>query len=647
MEKRWAAHISISLLLFCGCLSWSENNETKPESACDGVVEAVFDITPGVNWTPFPFDYFTTPDPTSPVGLKLSLGDYTPPMIRGTLNGLPFLKDALDELRGFGVHSRVLIPISGDLDPSSLPGLDETLDAKSPIVVFPIAPDGSPGPLVPFYASINHTLKSIELTPLISWPNQATLVVAVRQELFDWSQRPLCPSEQFLYMTKSEKDASYPNSEFLEPMRVAYQPILESTEDVGIERDELAVAFWFTTQATTKVLHDARRYLDSRAQTAPPFPADMTIEESSYPELAFIGYGHLSIPNFRDGDGVFYLDPTTGQPTPILPDESVEFLFTMPNPDQSDYPQPYPAAIYIHGVSGQKESVLSLARYLANWGIAFFAIDLSCHGSRSTYPPEMAWFCYFNFTKPLAMRDNLRQNALDNIWLAKMIKNLDQLDLLPYTSPGEYGDGTPDLDTSHIFLLGHSLGTFVGTLATAASPEILSIVSAAAGGYMVEFIDQHWVKDVIMDIINRFTDFEFPETLAIMFDLYQMVLDAGDAANYIAQLSLVPEPDINTLKDALVIESVGDTTLPNASTALYALHGDIPIVEPYVYEQPGLRIVESPAEGWGLFQYDSANHNLIFSNDSNASLARYQAGYFFRSRVTDKRATIINPFEYE
>ncbi|HDH96301.1 MAG TPA: hypothetical protein ENF73_01075, partial [Proteobacteria bacterium] len=399
--RRAAACTTLVLLLLAGCFGWSPGDGSDGEAECSGV-EAVFDMTPGVNWLPFPFDYFTAPDPLSPVGLKLALGDYPPPMIRSTLEGLPFLKDALDRLQGFGVHSRILIPVSGDLDPSSLPALDETLDEKSPIVVFPLAPNNEPGPLVPFTASINHTLKSIELKPLISWPHRATLVVAVKRDLYDWSSRPLCPSDQFTYMLKRKADRSHPHYELLEPMRIAYQPILESIEKLGIERGELAVAFWFTTQAPTKVLHDARRYLDAREEAAPPFPTDMVVEESPYPELALIGYGHLDMPNFRDADGVFRIDPTTGMPAPVAPDESVEFMFTMPDPSESDYPPPYPVVIYIHGTANHKESLEPLARRLARWGIAFFAVDLSCHGARSDCPPELAWLCYFNFTKPLA-----------------------------------------------------------------------------------------------------------------------------------------------------------------------------------------------------------------------------------------------------
>jgi len=645
MRERWLVCACALLILICGCVNWNEDKEAKPEDVCDGVVEAVFDITPGVNWVPFPFDYFTTPDPTSPVGLKLALGDYTPPMVRGVLNDLDFVKDALNALRGFGVHERILIPLAGDLDPSSLPEPADTLDKDSPIVVFPIAPDGTAGPLVPFFSKINRDLSSIELRPLVSWPAQTTLVVAVKQDLFDWSQRPLCPSGQFAYMIKREKDSSYPRSEMLEPMRIAYQPVLEAIEDLGIARGELAVAFWFTTQAPTKALHDARRYLDMREEAAPPFPSDITIEESPYPELAFIGRGHLDIPNFRDGDGVFWLDPSTGMPTPIQPDESVEFLFMMPNPDESDYPPPYPAVVIIHGAGVGKESFLPLASEIAHWGFAFFMIDLVEYGSRAACPLGVEQLCFFDFLHPLRMRDNIRQSVLDNVWLAKMVKGLDQLDLIPYTSPAEYGDGEPDLDTSHIFVGGHSLGAIVGTMVAAASPEIDVCLASSTGGYLTQIVRQHWILELILDIIGRFRDVEFPEEGETILDFYQAILDSADAANYIAQLSLEPEPDIDFLKDVLALESVGDYVIPNASAALYALHGDIPLVEPYVYEQPGLRTVDSPAEGWGIFQYDTPNHDLLASDDPLAAFARYQAGYFMRSRVTNDRAIIIDPFE--
>ena len=645
MKGKSFIYLSIMLIALVGCFNWGEDKSAESKNECDGKVEAVFDITPGVNWVPFPFDYFTVPDPISPVGLRLSIDECAPPMIRSVLNQNKYVTKALNRLHGFGTHARVLIPISGDLNPNNLPTPEETLDKDSPILVFPIAKGNKPGPLVPFFASINRTLKSIELKPLIRWPMQTTLVVVVRRNILDWSERELCPSEQFLYLIKKSPDPSHPLHDLLEPTRAAYQPILESIEKLGIKRNELAVAFWFTTQASTKILHEARRYEDAREQSAPPFPTDFTLDPSPYPELAFIGRGHFDSPNFRDSDGVFYLDPQTGKPSPILPDESLEFIFTMPNPDKSDFPPPYPVVIGVHGAGASKEAMLPIAAKLAHWGFAFFAIDMLEYGSRATCPSGMEWLCFFNLANPLKFRDNIRQSAMDVIWLAKMIKRMDDLDVIPYTSEGEFGDGEPDLDTSNMFVVGHSLGTITGALASAASTEVKSTVSTMPVAYLTQDIRQHWVVYLILDIINTFTDFDFPETLTILFDLVQMVLEEGDPANYVGQLSLSPEPDIDFLKDLLIIEAVGDTTVPNYVNIQYALSGDIPLVKPYVQLVDGLRVVDSPADGWGLFQYDTHDHDFIFGDSPYAPFARYQIGYFLRSRLTHDRAIIVNPFE--
>lgn len=647
MYKKCVVCLLMFLTILCSCFNWGEDKTKECEAECEGTVKAVFDITHGVNWVPFPFDFFTVPNPISPVGLKISLDKNAPPMIRQVIEENKYLKDALEQLNGFGTHARILIPISGDINPYSLPTPEETLTKNSPIVVFPITEENNPGPLVPFFASVNRTLKSIELKPLIKWPMQTTLVVAVKREILDWSQRELCPSEQFLYMIKKKADPSHPQYELLEPMRIAYQPILEAIEKFGIKRSELAVAFWFTTQASTKTLHDARRYLDAREEITPPFPTEIEIQPSPYEELAFIGRGRFDSPNFRNDEGIFNIDPQSGMPSPILPDESLEFIFTMPNPESSDFPPPYPVVIFIHGVSNSKEAVVPFAAKLARFGFAFFAIDLVEHGSRARCPNYMEWACFFTVLKPLKMRDNVRQSATDVIWLAKMIKNLDELDVIPFVSPGEFGDGEPDLDTSNIFFIGHSLGTIVATLAASASHEIKSIVVAMPPAYLSQDLRQHPAVYLILDIINYFTEFEFPESLNILFDLMQMTLEEADPANYVAQLSLEPESDVGFLKDVLIIEAIGDLAVPNYATTQYALHGDIPLVKPYVKAEAGLKIVDSPHEGWGLFQYDTNDHNFIFRNSTYAPFARYQIGYFLRSRLTNERAIIVNPFEID
>lgn len=115
----------------------------------------------------------------------------------------------------------------------------------------------------------------------------------------------------------------------------------------------------------------------------------------------------------------------------------------------------WPVAIFQHGITAYKETVLALAGMMALNGVATVAIDHPLHGDRGFGPinatsgkgPATA---YMNLGSLLTTRDNLRQSVTDLLGL--------RLALNATNAP---------IDSSRVYFAGHSLGAIAGTAFTA------------------------------------------------------------------------------------------------------------------------------------------------------------------------------------
>ena len=167
---------------------------------------------------------------------------------------------------------------------------------------------------------------------------------------------------------------------------------------------------------------------------------------------------------------------------PIMP-----VLITIPSKDLTDGfgISDVRVAQFSHGITGVKESMLSIAIQAASKGIALVGIDLPYHGERS-FPPSLPFFTpppedfkytitatnrevgpqfdtdgsspgvFANLGSLRSARDNVRQSALDQLSLRLALGNL----ALP-----EVAAINPNLNTTDIAYIGQSLGSIVGITA--------------------------------------------------------------------------------------------------------------------------------------------------------------------------------------
>ena len=163
----------------------------------------------------------------------------------------------------------------------------------------------------------------------------------------------------------------------------------------------------------------------------------------------------------------------------------------------------YPVVIFGHGLNDSRFGAPTLvASALTREGFAMLAINAVGHGSgagsrvvvtelgRQTDLPaggrsldlnrdgriESREGCLILSGAPIALRDCLRQTAVDLMQLIRAIRGGIDLD----------GDGRADLDSTRVYYAGQSLGALYGTLLTAVDPDVRAAVLNVGGASVVD-----------------------------------------------------------------------------------------------------------------------------------------------------------------
>ncbi|HEY3592431.1 MAG TPA: hypothetical protein VGL13_01095 [Polyangiaceae bacterium] len=190
-------------------------------------------------------------------------------------------------------------------------------------------------------------------------------------------------------------------------------------------------------------------------------------------------------------------DPLT--PTKVC-DATLQFVAV--TPAAAPGPAGYKTVIFGHGITRRKEDLLGIAGALASQGIASIAIDAVDHGSRAipistdaamgcatagtgnsctgTIDASCAPQCYAPILSPdLAVtRDSLRQTVLDELKLQRVLAYC--------ATQGACQDFWVDAD--HIGFLGQSLGSLIGAVTVAASPNLKAAVLNVGGADWIRIL---------------------------------------------------------------------------------------------------------------------------------------------------------------
>lgn len=280
----------------------------------------------------------------------------------------------------------------------------------------------------------------------------------------------------------------------------------------------------------------------------------------------------------------------------------------------------WPVVIFGHGLGGQRKQLLGVANELARAGIVTVGIDTatfgqratgaaadatSLYGTRGTYRgpdglPDAEGYDNTDFfgglTNILALRDNIRQTALDYAQVRRLVGN-PALDLSAIAD--QYPGKTPRLDASRVGYIGNSLGGIVGTVFAAIEPTVNPFVLNVPGGALIGALATD--SPSIGSSLNTAATivFGFPGAVAVnrfhpVAALLQGVLDGGDPSAYAAD---VTHPAMGTPHDVWMTMVDGDSVVPNRANELLARALRLPQIAGAYRTVSGLETTPSPVRG--------------------------------------------------
>ncbi len=563
---------------------------------------------------PYPNDFYTQADATTPTGLRIDFPAAGMP--RSVAPGGTTI-DPVEWNRndGFSPNSSILTFVPNlDAAKSKLPSwtdLQSSLAVDASVVLI----DTNDTRRIPLWAELDAKATTgndrlLVIHPAIGLPEGHHFVVGLRK-LVDANGSPIAPSALFhAFRDRIDTGSS------IEARRPAMEKTFAALHAAGIERADLFLA-WDFTVASTK--NETARMLAIRdaglANKAPVTGAFKVTSTKDNPDndglVAREVSGTFAVPNFLAGDGgpgtAFNYAPNDTNPD-RLPVQNgflqASFVCIVPAVAVAAGAAPTHISLYGHGLLGSNNEVdAGNVRKMANEHNVTFCATKWIGLSDDDVGAAAA--ALGNITLFPAVTDRLQQGVLDTIVLGELMKTTMFTD--PAFALAKY-------DTAHLVYDGNSQGGIMGSMLAAVSPDIERAVLGVPG------INYSLLLPRSVD----FTEYEavmtpsYPSELdrTLIISLMQMLWDRGEGGGYVQHLTSNPLPGA-TAKPVLLDVAYGDHQVSELSAMVEARTIGAKIHTPI--EGPGRSQEVTP--GWGIDPIPSYPYkgSAIIIWDSGAS----------------------------
>jgi pimeloyl-ACP methyl ester carboxylesterase len=588
----------------------------------------------------------------------------------GTLNIQPAnalipSQTALNALDGFSTTAVIRARFGGPLSPASLTAgsviviqvkIDNTTKATIGVVrplVFGTDYTVGLGPEAGVGSSIVEIRPSRPLVPSIGLVNNGYLVLLTKG-ITDTSGNAATPDTDYANIKAALPTCSAITNTSLNGICRLTGAHLQIAQAAGINPADLVLSFSFTTQS----ISDAMVAVASGATVQPIAvrPTGLTTKQiiSALPGIASVYVGTLRIPYYLsrtkpltefwhakpsqlDASSTFV---TRFNPVPVLTETlTIPVLMTVPNagsPSAGVAPAGgWPIVIFQHGITGNRLNMLPIADAFANAGMAVIAIDMPLHGitdptnplyARNPAPAtgsiertfdldlanndtgapgpdgriDSSGSYFINLTSLLTSRDNLREAAADLITLAKSVPQID-LD----------GDGTPDVSSTQIRFVGHSLGGMTGTtfLAVTDTKSARTATLAMPGGGIASLLrlSPSFGPRIIAGLQQQGLQ-QGTTLFEQFFRDAQTVVDSGDPWNFMAAAAAAHP--IHLIQVVGSTTSLPDQVISNFATQRLIDAGGLTKVSTTAVSTSGLR---------GYVNFTAGTHGSLLDPTASAA----------------------------
>jgi hypothetical protein len=461
------------------------------------------------------------------------------------LSGFPTPADALfinlnlptieRATRGFSTTGAIFTSFDGELDRDALPTPAQSLTAKASAYLVEVEPDSDTrGERTPIACSHRKQATGynppnlLACVPVPGFPlRPATRYALVLTDgLRDADGKRVRASQRMRDLLAERAEGDDP---LVRQLRAVYVPLARWLREQDDALDHVVGATVFTTQDPISELRalaeDARALPPPRSRNVAAYTGMLPAESGNY--LAFDG--SYPTPIYQQGQTPY---ATSGgdirfgaDGSPMLAGElQLRFALTVP---VGEMPAGgWPVVLYHHGSGGDAYSFIAdgTAYHLAAAGVAGIGIDAPVHGTRKAAGDD-AQSLFFNISNVLAMRDNVRQGAVDLLVLERFVAEFDQ-------APGSE---RIRFDLDNVSAMGHSQGGLTVPLMLPVAEHVRAAMLSGAGASITASILYKTAPLDIPALARTFLALEANEPLDAfhpVLALVQAFTDVADTSNY-------------------------------------------------------------------------------------------------------------------
>lgn len=505
---------------------------------------------------PFPDDYYTKADPTSPTGRRIDFRELGMPTNAG---GAPIEAAPYNVGDGFSPGSVITLKIPGIETAADVTALHTVpinrlglYTAKNaPVVVI----DASTGARWPIWVEIDSTVKSdkanVEIHPAVNFTSGHRYIVALRK-LKNAKKQSLQSPEGF----RTYRDSLPSSEEKVNERRPHFEEIFAKLQAAGVQRSSLYLAWDFTVasdenntarelsmrNAAFSALGD-NNLADGIVQGSSPVFTVAEVENEPNPgEIARRVKGDLVVPCFLFPScapgGTMVLGPGG---TPVQNGVwSANFDCIIPAVATSGTGESARPSLYGHGLFGSASEVGSGPQRSLSQGhdIVQCATD-EIGMSLSDVPSAVA--ATQNLSAFNRLPDRLQQGLLDELYLGRAM-----ISPSGFTTDAAFHQNgtlaTPSvLNISHLYYNGNSQGGIMGGALTAVSPDFTRASLGVPGMNYSVLLPRSVDFDQFASLL--YPSYPDEESRPLIFDIIQLLWDRGEPDGYAAHMTSNPLPD--------------------------------------------------------------------------------------------------------
>ena len=574
---------------------------------------------------PFPDDYYTVADPSSPTGRRVNFQAAGMP---ANVGGEHVEVGPYNAADGFSPGSTILVKVPGVQTTADVKAMKAVpvnhlgayLSATAPVVVI----DASTGKRWPIWVEIDSGAPAasadLEIHPAVNFASGHRYIVALRGVKNAKKETIEAPAG-----FRSYRDEVPSEEEAVNVRRPHFNELFATLATAGITRSSLYLAWDFTVASDA---NNASRELAMRNNAfaqlgdtnladgipqgvSPAFEVTSVENEPNPGQIARRVKGNFTVPCFLFPNcgpgGRMHLD---GEGNPIQNGTWLaNFDCIIPLSATTGAPETARPALYGHGLLGDASEVASSPqRSLSQeYDILQCATDEIGMAESDLGVVEEA---LENISVFPAIPDRLQQGLLDELYLGRALISSTGFS----TAPAFHQDGTlatgSVIDTKSLFYNGNSQGGIMGGALTAVSPDFTrASLGVPAMNYSV--------------LIPRSVDFapfqvafsgSYPDASArpLLLDLMQMLWDRGEPDGYASRMTTNPLPD-TPAHQVLMNVAFGDHQVTNYQADVEARTIGALAHNPVIYKGrwPGTSILwkvphlhKYPFTGSAIYYYD-------------------------------------------